>query len=97
MPNSARKPARSSSGQATTSSASEHVTPPDLAREKHYSVSELSALWGLSQRTIRRMFENEPGVLCWGTSERRFKRGYKTLRIPETVMLRVHRQLRIAS
>jgi transcriptional regulator GlxA family with amidase domain len=97
MPNnSARKPARSS-GEHATVSAIEHLTPPDLAREKHYSVSELSALWGLSQRTIRRMFENEPGVLCWGTSERRFKRGYKTLRIPETVMLRVHRQLRIAS
>jgi hypothetical protein len=25
------------------------------------------------------------------------KRGYKTLRIPETIALRVHRQLRIAS
>jgi transcriptional regulator GlxA family with amidase domain len=96
MPNSVRKPARSSSGHATVS-ASEHERLRELAHEKHYSVSELSTLWGLSQRTIRRMFESEPGVLCWGTSERRFKRGYKTLRIPETVMLRVHRQLRIAS
>jgi transcriptional regulator GlxA family with amidase domain len=69
----------------------------DLANEKHYSVAELAELWKLSERTIRRMFENEPGVLCWGSSERRFKRGYKTLRIPETVMLRVHRQLRTAS
>jgi hypothetical protein len=69
----------------------------DLANEKHYSVAELAKLWKLSERTIRRMFENEPGVLCWGSSERRFKRGYKTLRFPETVMRRVHRQLRIAS
>lgn len=68
----------------------------DLASEKHYSVSELAKLWGLSERTIRRMFENEAGVLCWGSSESRYKRGYKTLRVPETVMLRVHRQLRIA-
>jgi TPP-dependent 2-oxoacid decarboxylase len=51
----------------------------------------------LSEKTIRRMFEREPGVLCWGKSETRFRRGYRTLRIPETVMLRVHRQLRIAS
>lgn len=64
--------------------------------EKHYSVGELANLWCLSERTIRRMFEKEPGVLCWGHSEKRHKRGYKTLRIPETVMLRVHRQLRIA-
>ncbi len=69
---------------------------PELAGEKHYSVPELAKLWGLSERTIRRMFENEPGVLCWGSSESRYKRGYKTLRVPETVMLRVHRQLRIA-
>ena len=69
----------------------------DLANEKHYSVVELAKLWALSERTIRRMFESEPGVLCWGSSERRFKRGYKTVRIPETVMLRVHRRLRIAS
>jgi len=69
---------------------------PELAGEKHYSIPELAELWGLSERTIRRMFENEPGVLCWGSSESRFKRGYKTLRVPETVMLRVHRQLRIA-
>ena len=68
----------------------------ELAAEKHYSVSELANPWGLSERTIRRMFENEPGVLCWGSSESRFKRGYKTLRVPETVMLRVHRQLRVA-
>ena len=49
--------------------------------EKHYSVSELAGLWSLSERTIRRMFENEPGILCWGQSEGRHRRGYKTLRI----------------
>ena len=43
----------------------------ELAGEKHYSVPELAKLWGLSERTIRRMFENEPGVLCWGSSESR--------------------------
>jgi hypothetical protein len=67
----------------------------ELASEKHYSVAELAKLWGLSERTIRRMFENVPGVLCWGNSESRFNRPYKTLRVPETVMLRVPRQLRI--
>ena len=91
-----RKPVESFPAFDTASGAGPRALL-DLANEKHYSVAELASLWGLSERTIRRMFENEPGVLCWGSSERRFKRGYKTLRIPETVMLRVHRQLRIAS
>lgn len=68
----------------------------DVGVERHYSIADLARLWGLSTRTIRRMFENEPGVLQWGSSQTRFKRPYVTLRIPETVVLRVHRQLRIA-
>jgi hypothetical protein len=52
--------------------------------EKHYSIGELAQLWSLSEKTIRRMFEHEPGVLCWESPETRFQRGYKTLRIPET-------------
>jgi len=68
----------------------------EICIEKHYSVSELASSWQLSENTIRRMFENEPGVLKWGTSEGRFKRRYITMRIPETVVLRVHRQLRAA-
>jgi len=68
--------------------------PGDPALEKHYSVGDLAKAWGLSTNTIRRMFEGEPGVLEWGTTESRFARGYKTLRIPESVMMRVHRRLR---
>ena len=73
------------------------VSPVDLANEKHYSVIEISKLWALSQKTVRRIFEREPGVILWGTGESRHKRGYRTLRVPETVLLRVHRRLRRAS
>ena len=73
-----------------------NVTATDLCRERHYSVAELAQLWNLSEKTIRRMFEKEPGVLQWGGKETRFKRAYTTLRIPETVALRMHRRLRIA-
>jgi AraC-like DNA-binding protein len=66
----------------------------DISVEKHYSVPELARLWHLSETTIRRMFEHEAGVLVWGRGEGRFKRRYRTLRIPERVVLRVHRQLR---
>jgi hypothetical protein len=70
--------------------------PAELSSQRHYSVSELAKLWNLSENTIRRMFENEPGVLLWASQAKRFKRAYTTLRIPESVMLRVHRKLRIA-
>src|SRR5579862_1763001 len=66
----------------------------DIALERHYSVCELAQLWGLSEKTIRRMFVDEPGVMKWGHEEGRFKRGYMTLRIPESVVQRVHRRLR---
>ena len=69
----------------------------DLANEKHYSVIEISKLWALSQKTVRRIFEREPGVIHWGSEESCHKRGYRTLRVPETVLLRVHRKLRRAS
>ena len=52
-----------------------------LGLERHYSVGEIAERWGLSEKTIRRMFENEEGVLQWGSPETRRKRGYITLRI----------------
>jgi hypothetical protein len=71
--------------------------PVDLANEKHYSVIEIANLWALSQKTVRKIFEREPGVIHWGTEEKVHKRGYRTLRVPETVLHRVHRKLRKAS
>jgi hypothetical protein len=69
----------------------------DLSLEKHYSVVEISQLWSLSEKTVRKIFENEPGVIQWGSGETSGKRGYRTLRVPETVLQRVHRKLRPAS
>jgi hypothetical protein len=63
-----------------------------LALERHYSVAEIGKMWALSEKTVRRMFEDEDGVLHWGAPETRRKRGYQTLRIPESVLLRVHRK-----
>jgi hypothetical protein len=91
-----RKPSASSRNVTTISN-----TPPlvsiDLAHEKHYSVIEIANLWALSQKTVRKMFEREPGVIEWGAEETRHKRGYRTLRVPETILHRVHRRLRKAS
>jgi AraC-like DNA-binding protein len=36
------------------------------AFEKHYTVQELAEKWGMSESTIRRLFEDERGVLKLG-------------------------------
>ena len=87
-------------------SNSHEFRSPDLLRippsgsavfEKHYSVKELATLWSFSERTIRRMFTGESGVLEWMQEETRSKRSYRTWRIPESVALRVYRKMRRAS
>jgi hypothetical protein len=75
----------------------DRITPfPTLesAAERHYSVQELAVRWNLSSDTVRKLFENEPGVLVIGNEERKYsRRRYITLRIPESVAARVHRRL----
>ena len=67
------------------------------ALETHYSPKQLADLWSLSVTKIRRLFEKEIGVLRIGEESRRvgrsLKRSYFTMRIPESVALRVHRRL----
>jgi len=60
--------------------------------ERHFSVAEVAAMWNLSKDTVRRMFQDEPGVLVLGGRSSRRKRRYTTLRIPQSVLERVHRQ-----
>jgi hypothetical protein len=50
----------------------------DKAMERHYSVEEIGDLWGLSSRTVRRMFENEPGIIVFGNMGSLKKRRYIT-------------------
>jgi AraC-like DNA-binding protein len=66
----------------------------EVSLEKHYSVDEVSKLWGLSSKTVRTLFKREPGVVELGTGGSRFKRAYVTRRIPESVVKRVHSRLR---
>ena len=67
-------------------------TAAGMAIERHYAPDELGQLWNLSADTVRRLFEREPGVLVIERAGKRARR-YRTLRIPESVALRVHRQL----
>jgi hypothetical protein len=62
-------------------------------QERHYAVAEIAEIWSLSRDVIRKLFDGEPGVLVIGNDGTRSKRGYHTVRIPESVMERVHRKL----
>jgi hypothetical protein len=65
-----------------------------LTFERHYTVEQIAKIWSFSEDTVRRMFKNEPGVLKYG-DQKRGKRPYKTLSIPEAVVERVHKRLRV--
>jgi hypothetical protein len=58
---------------------------------KVYSVAELAREWQLSENSIRRLFQDQPGVFTLGESNPKRKRGYTTLRIPQCVAERVWR------
>jgi hypothetical protein len=68
---------------------------PEVSRspfEQHFTPEQLGEWWGLSADSIRRLFEHESGVLIVQRAGKK-SRGYRTLRIPESVALRVHRRL----
>ena len=65
----------------------------EAAFERHYSVEELTELWGMSDDFVRRLFLHEPGVIIF-YRQQPGKRVYRTLRIPASVALRVHRRMR---
>lgn len=56
-------------------------------------MNELAVLWNLSKQTIRRLFQDEPDVVRIGDTDVSRKRAYVTLRIPESVVRRVHQRL----
>ncbi len=61
--------------------------------ERCYSPEQLAELWALSPDTVRRIFENEVGVLAIERPRVYGKRRYRTLRIPESVAQRVYHRL----
>jgi hypothetical protein len=66
--------------------------PPCGSMERHFSVAQIADRWALSEDTVRRLFENESGVLVIEPPRGRYsRRRYRTLRIPESVVERVHK------
>jgi hypothetical protein len=67
-----------------------------VALEPHYSVPQIAAMWHMSPKSVRRLFADESGVLRWGRHETSRKRGYHNLRIPQSVLIRVHHRRQTA-
>ena len=65
------------------------------AAERHYTASEVAALWRFNIETVRRLFVHEPGVVVLQAQAGNGRRRYRTLRIPQTVLDRVHKQLQV--
>jgi hypothetical protein len=55
-------------------------------------VKELAGQWGFSERAIRRLIEEEPGVIMIGKSTP-LKRTYRRVQIPASVAEQIHRKL----
>ena len=61
--------------------------------ERHFTPTELADLWGFSSRFIRELFRDEKGVLVIDKPEQMHKRGYATMRIPESIASLVYTRL----
>jgi hypothetical protein len=70
-------------------------TDGGVSAERHYTVAEIAEMWNLSTDAVRRLFCNEPGVLSLGRTPSVSRRRYTTLRIPQSVLERVHRKYSI--
>lgn len=64
----------------------------NAALERHYTGAEVAKLWGLSLNTIYRIFSEVEGVIRYNGHRGGSKR-YVTMRIPESVLSRVHAAL----
>jgi len=63
---------------------------PKRPFEKHYTPAEVAEIWGISVDMARDLFRGEDDVL---KLERTGSKKYVTLRIPESVLLRVHTRM----
>lgn len=69
--------------------------PRDPAFEKHLTVTQIAELWGRSYNLVKRLFENEPGVVKLVSNGTLAKRRYTTLTVPASVVQRVHARLEV--
>jgi len=59
-----------------------------------YTVKELGYLWNMSDESVRRLFEEESGVLIFKIQSTG-RRTYRNIRIPGKVALRVQNRMTV--
>ena len=59
--------------------------------ERHFTIREVAEMWNLSDEFIRQLVRDEPGVTEW-VRQAPGRRCYRVLRIPESVVERLHRR-----
>lgn len=75
-------------------------TASESALERHYTVGQVAEMWSLSETKVREIFREEPGVLQTQLPTLRSrgrKRQNVSLRIPASVLLRVHGRMSVGS
>jgi len=55
----------------------------------YYTVAEIAKTLKVSADHARRLFDQEEGVIVFSAPPKKYKRGYRTLRIPQRVLDRV--------
>ena len=62
----------------------------DTTFETHFTIKDLEKQWGLGRETIRRMIQNEAGIVRVRMGDRKENATY---RIPASVARRIHLEL----
>lgn len=63
--------------------------------EEHFTVAEIAEKWHMSIPYVRRIFQEEPGVVKFGRAETPTQRSNIHIRIPASVVDRVHTRLTV--
>ena len=69
-----------------------HFDPQPVLVDQHYPPNFYAALWGVHESTIRRWFQDLPGVLKLKPTAKNGKRQRVEIRIPYRLALEVYRE-----
>ena len=77
------------------------IAPPPASvtmLERHFTLKELAEKWGFSYCFVHEHFRDEPGIIrAQRTGTRRGTRDYGTVRVPESVALRVYSRMVVSA
>jgi hypothetical protein len=76
-----------------------HTVPPEntVLPEPYFTPAEIAERLHLSVDTVIRLFEHEPGVFVYENPRTKHKRRYRTIRIPNSVLVRVQKRHSLVS